>query len=251
MGNLADSFLTWNWNDNTIASLTSSLTIMFIMMVLSIVIFIMSRHYDPLKKPHGIVGLFEIGVQTFDKLVEDLMGPRFSGFGGYIFAIAMYLFLSFIWGLTGLPSPVTNLAIPLSLGVSTFILIHATAVRFNKFKYFKRYVEPFAIFLPINLLSMWAPLLSLTFRLFGNALAGWTLMSVVYYACETLSQMIFSFLPAGFNTLFIAPIITPLLHAYFDLFAAVIQTTIFIMLTMMFISNEQPDEEEMKEKLAV
>lgn len=251
MDNLADSFLTWNWNDNTIASLTSSLTIMFIMMVLSIIIFIMSRHYDPLKKPHGLVGLFEIGVQTFDKLVEDLMGKRFSGFGGYIFAIAMYLFLSFIWGLTGLPSPVTNLAIPLSLGVSTFILIHATAVRFNKFKYFKRYVEPFAIFLPINLLSMWAPLLSLTFRLFGNALAGWTLMSVVYYACETLSQMIFSFLPAGFNTLFIAPIITPLLHAYFDLFAAVIQTTIFIMLTMMFISNEQPDEEEMKEKLAV
>jgi F-type H+-transporting ATPase subunit a len=248
---LLGSFLSTEWSNDTIASLTSSLTIMLIMMILAVIVSIKARKYDPLKKPHGLIGLFEIGVSSFDGLVDDLMGPRFKGFGGYIFALSVYLFVAFIWGLTGLPGPVTNLAIPLSLGISTFILIHATAIRFNRFKYFGRFVKPFAVFLPVNLLSMWAPLLSLTFRLFGNALAGWTLMSVIYYFFESVSGMIFSFLPSGFNTLFIAPIITPILHAYFDLFSGVIQTIIFIMLTMMFIGNEQPDEEEMKQMLTV
>ena len=64
---------------------------------------------------------------------------------------------------------------------------------------------------------------------------------------------IFEFIssPEGLNTIFIAPFITPILHAYFDLFSAFIQTAVFIMLTMLFVANEVPDEEDIKEKLAV
>lgn len=150
----------------------SSLMVMGILVLLSFYIAIRARFADPLKKPKGILFLAEVGVNFFDNLTEQLMGKRYRDFGGIIMAIAVYLFISFIWGLTGLPSPITYLATPLSLGLIAFTLIHANAIRFNKWKYFKRFIEPIPVFLPVNLISMWAPLLSLTMRLFGNALAG-------------------------------------------------------------------------------
>ncbi|MBO5578536.1 MAG: F0F1 ATP synthase subunit A [Bacilli bacterium] len=222
----------------------SSLMIVGILCLLSFYIAIRAHFQDPLKKPKGILLLAEIGVKFFDDLVESLMGKYYRGFGGFILAIACYLFISFIWGLTGLPSPVTYLATPLSLGLITFVLIHANAIRFNKFKYFKRYVDPLPFFLPINLISMWAPLLSLTMRLFGNALAGWTLMTLVYGALGSIGNVIFE--AAGQSMKLggaIAPIITPALHAYFDLFSGLIQTVVFLFLSMIFIANEGPEDD--------
>ena len=227
----------------------SSLIVVGILCLLSIYIAIRAKLADPLKKPKGILFLAEAGVTFFDNLVESMMGKRYRGFGGFIMAIACYLFISFIWGLTGLPSPVTYLATPLSLGLITFVLIHANAIRFNKWKYFKRYVDPIPIFLPVNLISMWAPLLSLTMRLFGNALAGWTLMTLIYQGLGGLGDVVINFVVNGVDQAFnagglITPIATPILHAYFDLFSGLIQTVVFLFLTMIFISNEGPEDDE-------
>ena len=99
--------------------------------------------------------------------------------------------------------------------------------------------------LPINLLSMWAPLLSLSLRLFGNALAGYTLMSIVYFFLGQVSEMIFGgFIGGGFGSVIIPPLITPILHAYFDVFSSAIQVLIFVMLTMIFVAQEDNDDEE-------
>ncbi len=226
----------------------SSLIVMGIEVILFAIIGIMAHFHDPLKKPKGLLAIGEILVEFFDRLVSDLMGPRFKGFGGFVMAIAVYLFLAFIFGLTGLPSPVTYIAIPLSLGLTTFVLIHATSVRFTKFRYFKRYVEPIPLFLPINLISMWAPLLSLSLRLFGNAIAGWTIMTMLYYALENLSAKIFAFIPStgavSWGSVILPAIPAGVLHLYFDLFSGFIQTTVFIFLTMLFIGQEAPEDEE-------
>lgn len=221
----------------------SSLIVMGIIFILVIIVRIEAHFADPLKKPRGLLFLTEVGVEFFDRLVYDLMGRRFKGYGGFIMAIAVYLFIAFIFGLTGLPSPVTNLAIPLTLALVTFVLIHATSVKYTKWSYFKRYIDPIPIMLPINLLTMWAPLLSLTLRLFGNAISGWTLMTIVYHFLGKASSAIFSFWQSDWNSIFIAPLVTPILHCYFDLFSALIQTTIFIFLTMINIAVEAPDDD--------
>jgi len=230
-------------------STISSLIIVGIICLLCIYISIRARFADPLKKPKGILFLAEVGVNFFDNLVSSLMGKRYNGFGGLFMAVSVYLFLAFIWGLTGLPSPTAYLATPLSLGLITFVMIHANAARFNGMRYFKRYVEPLPFFLPINLISMWAPLLSLTMRLFGNALAGWTLMTLVYGALNNIGDTVVTFVVNGVeqNLHFggvISPIITPVLHAYFDLFSGLIQTTVFLFLSMIFIANEGPEDDE-------
>lgn len=221
----------------------SSLIVMLIVTVLAIIVGVMAKRQDPLKKPKGLLLVAEIGVDTFDGMVEEYMGPKFKGFGGFVMAVATYLFISFIFGLTGLPSPVSYMAIPFSLAFLTFFLIHATAVKYQKWGYFKRYIDPIPVFLPVNLLSMWAPLLSISLRLFGNAIAGLSIMTLLYAALEAASSAVFSFFDSVWNQVFFAPIATPILHAYFDLFSGFIQTLVFISLTMIYVGLEAPQEE--------
>ena len=232
----------------------SSLIVVGIICLLSFYIAIRAKFQDPLKKPKGLLFLFEMLVNLFDGLVESLMGKRFRKLGGLYMAIGMYLFIAFIFSLTGLPSPTVYLATPLSLGLITFMMIHITAAKYNKWKYFKRYIEPIPVFLPVNLISMWAPLLSLTMRLFGNALAGWTLMTLVYSAFNSIGDAVINFVTMGgdINSSlhvggFIAPFVTPALHAYFDIFSGLIQTVVFLFLSMIFVANEGPEGDEIDE----
>jgi F-type H+-transporting ATPase subunit a len=89
----------------------------------------------------------------------------------------------------------------------------------------------------------------MSFRIFGNILSGFILMSLIYFSLGQLSDWIFSFLPSGLSSLWLAPLIAPWFHLYFDLFSALIQTLVFISLSMLFIAQEGParpskDEEE-------
>jgi F-type H+-transporting ATPase subunit a len=216
----------------------SSIIVVIIIAIISSVVYFKVKKTDPLAKPKGIVHLAEILVSTMDNLAKDFMGPKLRPLASYFTAIAIYIAIGFIFGLTGLPSPITYLMVPLMLAFLSFIGIHIIAIRYQKWRYFKRYTSPFFLFLPINVITVFAPILSLSLRLFGNALAGTVLMGLVYYFLQMGSAALFSFLPAGFNSIFLAPIITPWLHLYFDLVTAFIQTLVFISLSMIFIGNE-------------
>lgn len=221
----------------------SSIIVMAIIAILAIIIGIQAHFQDPLKKPKGLLLIAEIGVKFFDNFVEGLIGTKLPGFGGIVMCCGVYLFVAFIFGLTGLPSPVTYMAVPLSLGLTAMLCIHITSARFTKWKYFKRYIDPFPIFLPINLISMWAPALSLTLRLFGNAVAGMTLMSLLYTFLSSVGPVLFQAAGESIHVGgFITPIITPVLHAYFDLFSGLIQTTVFISLMTILTGQEIPEE---------
>lgn len=238
------------WKFDIAPEVYSSLLVGLIVSIVSIIICLLAKRADPLKKPKGLLLLAEVGVNFFENFAVKMMGPTFKGFGGFVMGIAMYLFTAFIFGLTGLPSPMTYMAIPLSLGLVSFVMIHATAVRFQKWRYFKRYVDPFPVLLPVNLLSMWAPLLSLTLRLFGNAISGMALMTIMYAALEAVNRHIFNFLPVimdgffqgNYNGALITPIFTGVFHLYFDLFSGFIQTTVFISLTTIYIGQEAPED---------
>ncbi len=226
------------------AEIYSSFLVCFIGIVFFFIVWLKARKVDPLKKPKGIIALMEIAVTKIDSLVYDNMGKRFEKFSAYLFVVFYYIFGCFFIGITGLANPMQYLMVPVSVSLVTFILIHATAVKYQKWAYFKRYTSPFAIFLPINLISMWAPLISMSCRLFGNALGGYVLMTLLYSAIEGISNMIFG------SILVLPPLITPIFHAYFDLFSGAIQTLVFAMLTMLLIAQEGPEEDEAELKAA-
>ena len=78
--------------------------------------------------------------------------------------------------------------------------------------------------------------------MFGNAIAGWALLTIVENALTGLSSQLFSFIQNEWSGIFLAPIPLAILHAYFDLFSGLIQTSVFISLTAIFIGQEIPEE---------
>ena len=228
-------------NDIFPSELIVSLIIMAILAIFCFIVYFKSKRVDPLKKPKGIMLVAEMYVSFIDKLIKENMGKQFLKVAGAVFGFACpYLFLCMIAGIFGVESPTTFLYIPLSLGLTVFILIHATSAYYTRSKYFKRYVEPLPFFLPINLLSMWAPLLSITFRLFGNAIAGYVIMKLIYWAFDQIIIGSISFAP-------LAMFVTPILHEYFDIFSGFIQTTVFTLLSMALIKNEVPENVDIEE----
>ena len=142
--------------------------------------------------------------------------------------------------LEALPNPFTNLAIPLSLALITFVLTHYTSIKVKKWAYFERYIEPVPFFLPINLVTMWSNVLSLTLRLFGNALAGYCVITLIYVGISTIIP------PANsYWGMFLDPLIAPLAHLYFDIFDGAIQLIVFTMLTMINIAQEYVSPQEL------
>lgn len=222
-----------------------SLFVILLIIILAIIINITFKKLDPTKPIKGFAFLISSFVEWLDNFVNDLMGKKWDGFAGYIMPLVLYIAFSFLIGVTGLPGPMTLTSNTFTIGLCTFLWIHITAIKANKWGYFKRYIEPIPVLLPINLLSMWAPFLSLSLRIFGNAVSGLTLMAVIYSALAGVGEWLFGWIGGGVGQLLIAPLITPVFHAYFDLFSGAIQTLIFTMLTCILVSLEDPDPEKM------
>jgi len=223
------------------AEIYTSFLVVLLLSIFSIIVGNEMKKADPLKKPTTIVLIGETIIDGIEKFLVSMGGSRVKYLTPYFVALAMYIPISFITGIIGLPSPINYYGVPLLFATASFVLVHATAVRYQKWGYFKRFTAPFAIFLPINLLTFLSPIVSLSFRMFGNALAGTIILSMIYWATGNATELLFGLLGLqNFN--FLGPIITPVFHAYFDLFGALIQTLVFLSLSVLFISAEIPSE---------
>ena len=183
---------------------------------------------DPLEKPKGIVLVCETGVEMVYNYMKSIMPSQFEkSYYPYFAMLFVYLIVANLSGLIGFDAPTSNYSITLAMTLITFILI-----QYNAFKkkggltYIKELVWP-----PTNILSAISPLISLSMRLFGNILSGTILMGLVYQFTGWLSGMI---LPVNF----LGPILAPVLHAYFDVFAGCIQTLVFVTLSSNLIAIE-------------
>ena len=176
--------------------------------------------------PGGFQNVLEMIVEMLDNMVYGTMGkiaaPKFVN---YISTIFIFILLSNISGLFGLRPPTADYGTTLALGLITFFLIHITQFKNLPLKQiWKDMCSPLPpwlpIWLPINLISEIAVPISLSLRMFANVLSGTVMMALVY---GLLSK--------------VAIIWPAALHVYFDLFSGAIQTYVFCMLTMTYISQ--------------
>ena len=168
----------------------------------------------------------EIIVDLLDGVVKGGMGKSAYKFMNYIGTVFIFILICNISGLFGLRPPTADYGVTLPLGLITFVLIH-----FNKFKHqkvkgvIKGLCDPWPIWAPINIIGDIAVPISLSLRLFANVLSGTVMMALVY----GLLSVIAIGWPAA-------------LHVYFDLFSGAIQTYVFCMLTMTYISDAIGDK---------
>ena len=230
----------------------SSLTVMAIVAILAIIIGIQAHFQDPMKPSKGLLGLAEGFVEWLQNWARQIMGRDPKNWPGYFMCLFVYLFLAFIWSITGMPSIIDTLVLPLALSLVMFVLIQVTALRYQRLKYFHRYVEPIALFLPINLITMWTPIISTTLRMFGNCIAGSVVIGLLNWAMKNLSIAVFSSWAAQYAdplnspaAIWFAPIPIGILNLSFALFSGYIQTLVFASLNGVWIGAEMPEDDPM------
>lgn len=183
-------------------------------------------------------------VLTFQHLVDDNMGIRYtkSSFPSFIVALFSLCLFGSLLSLFGMYPPTADLSMTLGLAIMIFVMITYTKIRTKHVGgYIKSFFEPIPFLMPLNVVSELSTPISMAFRLFGNIASGQVVMTLVYAALLLLSQFIFSVLPGILSSVFMhIPIfqigIPAILSLYFDLFSSVMQSFIFCMLSMNYIS---------------
>lgn len=205
----------------------SLLIVVAVIFILAVIVNRAIKKADPNKAPGTFLSIVEAIVDAIDNMVISTMGSKHGPkFANYIGTLAVFILLSNTSGLLGLRPPTADYGVTLPLGILTFILIQFNGFKHQKLGKIKGLFEPIFLFFPINLLGEFATPVSLSLRLFGNILSGSVMLGLLYGLLPKVLTLIW---PA-------------FLHAYLDVFAGAIQTYVFCMLTMVFISDTFVEE---------
>jgi F-type H+-transporting ATPase subunit a len=196
--------------------------------VIIVVLFAVLRPRLSMDRPGKTQHLFEV-IYTFlrgeahDNIGHE--GPRFLPFIGTLFIFI--LFCNLIGIIPGFESPTMNPSVPAGCALLVFIYYNFMGFKQQGIgKYLAHFAGPMPILaplmVPIELISHMARPLSLTIRLFANMLAG-EKVTVVFLGLTYL----------------IAPAVFMGLHV----FVSFLQAYIFVLLTMMYLSETVPHEE--------
>lgn len=172
--------------------------------------------------PGGLQNLFEIFIEFIDNQVTDILGPKGQKFFALIATFGMYIIFSNLIGLIPrFKSPTSSLNTTVALALITFGTVHFYGVKERGIvHYVKHYLGevPWMIPLmfPLHIIGELAKPLSLSFRLFGNIMGEDIVLLVLFL---------------------LVPLVVPLPMMLLSIFTSVIQSFIFIMLSMVYIAT--------------
>ena len=175
------------------------------------------------RNPSKIKTLIEMLYSFLEGLVVDNVGEEYSNFIPVLGTMFMMLFILDTSGMLGFSEATSNLSVTAGFTIITFCIMHGNAIKKNGVKeYFKGYARPYVPMILLNLMELFILPLSLCLRLFGNMLAAAIVVGLVY---------------SGLNSLnWACQLVIPIpVHLFFDAFDGIIQTIIFVMLTVMYM----------------
>ena len=185
------------------------------------------------KEPRGLQIIVETLVSTVNNLTKQNMGEHNVVFAPFVGTLLLFIGISNIIGLLGFRPPTGDLNTTMCLSITTFVLTQFFGVRKKGIvNYSKGFLQPMPFLLPLNIIGELANPISLGFRLFGNIVAGIIIMSLLYGALGGFTEMLL-----GITVPLFQAGVPAVLHIYFDMFAGLLQSFIFTMLTMVFISG--------------
>jgi len=236
-------------------------TVVMIAIVLAIIaglVFWARRRGLTEEAPTGVQNVLEYAVEFVSGLVEDTIGER----GREIAPLAVMMFIFIIvanWlGLVQIPgirftSPTADLNSTLALALVTFVLVEYYAIRNRGFRgYLKHFLEPFPVLAPINLIEELSKPVTLSFRLFGNILAGEVMLLVLAFfgggfllGVGQILQGSFSHVLVGALAILgvIAVFVFDVVWIAFSIFIGAIQAFIFTMLTIAYFGQAMEHHE--------
>lgn len=165
--------------------------------------------------------LMEILVSGVYNIMEDSMGHNAPRFLFLIGSLGLFILFSNLSGLIpGFVPPTDNLNTTLACALIIFFSTHYYGFKEHGPSYLKHFVGPFWwlawLMIPIEIISHLARPMSLSLRLFGNIMGD-----------HTVGAIFFS----------LSPLVVPVFTAVLGLFVSFVQTFVFMLLAMVYISG--------------
>ena len=170
----------------------------------------------------------EMIIETLHEQAEENMGPRARGFLS-MFIVSLFLFIlisNWIGLIPTMASPTNDLNTTLGLALLVIVMMHVLGLAVKGMHYVAHFFQPVAPFIIINIVEEVAKPITLSFRLFGNILAG-----------EILIIILLKLLPIWMP-------VPSVLWLAFSIFIGMVQAVIFTMLSIAYLSNAFHSGEE-------
>ena len=194
--------------------------IMAVVLVLALLVrtLVIPRMTD---QPKGIQNVLEICVEAVCKFTKTSVGDLGDHLPSYLFALAIYMVCSAMVELLGVRAPTADITLTFAMAIITFLMINYFGLKKKGLVgRIKSMAKPTPVVFPIKIVSDLAVPVSLACRLFGNMLGGMIVMELLYMALGNAA--------IGFPSV---------LGLYFNVFHPLIQTYIFLTLTLTFIGE--------------
>jgi F-type H+-transporting ATPase subunit a len=233
-------------------------SIAVVLLIIAALVFWARRRGITDQAPTGVQNLLEAAIEFVSGLVEDTIGEEGRRIAPIVITMFLFIIVANWLGLIRLPglhviSPTADLNTTLALALVTFVLVEYYALRNRGLVgYFKHFLEPFPFLAPINIIEELSKPITLSFRLFGNILAGEVMLLVLAYfgggfllgvgqiAQGSLQHFLIGALAAiGVVLIFLFDII----WIAFSIFIGAIQAFIFTMLTIAYFGQAMEHHE--------
>jgi F-type H+-transporting ATPase subunit a len=136
-----------------------------------------------------------------------------------------------------LPAPTADVNLTYALAAVTMVSVWTYGLRLKGARgYFRHFIEPFPVMLPLNILEELIKPVTLALRLFGNIFAGGIMLALI----GALIGWSVSDIPIGGVVGFVFNIVWKL----FDMFIGAIQAFIFALLTVLYFAMAGSGHEE-------
>jgi len=178
--------------------------------------------------PGPLQQVLELLITGLRDMMHDIIGHGSERYLNMIATFAVFIFLSNIFGLFYfLQPPTSNPNTTFALSITSFLYFNFQGIRAQGIvHYLKHFAGPVWwlawLMFPIEMLGNFARMLSLSMRLFGNIFGEHTATGIF---------------------MGLVPIIVPWPMMALGIFGAVLQTFVFIMLTMVYLSGAVATEE--------
>lgn len=194
--------------------------------------------------------LAEWFVTFFNNLVTENMGKKMLHLAPYIATIFTLALTGSLISIFGFRSMTVDINCTGTWAAITLILITYYKIKTNGLGgYLKGFAEPVAVITPINILSEIATPVAMALRMFGNISSGMIISAIIYAFLTLLSNLLYNAVSLNISALNYFHIfqvgVPAVLSLYFDYFSGVIQSYVFIMLTMAYVGDAAggPQEE--------
>jgi F-type H+-transporting ATPase subunit a len=201
--------------------LKSSLIITLFLMISTAILGLRVKRLKTADVPGGMTLVAIMFVQFVNDFMRDFFTKHWKIFTPYLMTILLFLLFANTASLAGLTAPLSNINVALGFSALAFGSIQIAALVIHKpVKRMKGLMEPYALFLPINLIGEMSTPFAMGLRLFGNLLSG-SIIGIIVYGLTSWGGIVFGAF---------------LLHPVFDIFFGAIQAYVYFMLFTIFLS---------------